>query len=92
MKARANLVVSGMVQGVGYRFFVERVATRYGLTGWVRNRPDGRVEVEVEGERGLINALIEELKVGPRSAYVAAVTTTWKEYQGEFDDFQIRFW
>jgi acylphosphatase len=92
MKARANIIVSGMVQGIGYRFFVERIAARYGLAGWVRNLPDGRVEVEVEGDKGLIGDFIEELKLGPPGAYVSGAKVTWKEYQSEFDGFRIRFW
>ncbi len=89
---RAHIIVKGLVQGVGYRWFVERHAKQLGLTGYVRNLPNGDVEVVVEGARGLIEELIRELKVGPRFASVEDVCVTWQPYKGEFKDFRIRFW
>jgi len=89
---RAHIIVKGLVQGVGYRWFVERHAKQLGLTGYVRNLPDGDVEVVVEGARSLIEELIRELKVGPRFASVEDVRVTWHPYRGKFKDFRIRFW
>ena len=89
---RAHIIVKGLVQGVGYRWFVEHHAKQLGLTGYVRNLPNGDVEVVVEGARGLIEELIRKLKVGPRFASVEDVRVTWQPYKGEFKDFRIRFW
>lgn len=91
MLARAHIFVSGVVQGVYYRFFTQTKAQSLGITGWVRNLPDGRVEAMCEGEKGLVLELIKELKIGPPSAYVSAVNVEWQEYTGEFKDFKIRF-
>jgi acylphosphatase len=72
-KEAAHILVSGRVQGVGYRAFTERTAKSMQLTGWVRNLEDSRVETSVEGERAVIDAFIERLKVGPRYAEVKNV-------------------
>lgn len=62
--------VTGVVQGVGFRWFVRERARRLGLSGWVRNLPDGSVEVAAEGEAGQLDLLREELLRGPRGASV----------------------
>ena len=89
---RAEIVVSGLVQGVGYRFFAERQGRRYGLNGFCRNLPDGTVEVVVEGDYGLICSYIEDLRRGPMSAAVGGVKVKWGDCRDEFDDFRIRFY
>jgi len=63
-------VVSGRVQGVGFRWFVEREAAMLGITGWVRNRDSGTVEVMATGTREQLNALHSRLREGPRAARV----------------------
>ncbi|HID94642.1 MAG TPA: acylphosphatase [Candidatus Latescibacteria bacterium] len=88
---RAHIIVSGVVQGVGYRFFAQRVALNLGLTGYVRNLPNGKVEVEVEGKQGPVDEFIRELRRGPWSAHVTALSVEWSEYRGQFEGFQIRF-
>ncbi|HDN67651.1 MAG: acylphosphatase [Candidatus Latescibacterota bacterium] len=88
---RAHITVSGVVQGVGYRFFAQRVATQLGITGYVRNLPDGRVEVVAEGKQGAMNAFIEELRRGPWSAHVSGFNLETSGYKGEFNRFTIRF-
>lgn len=65
-----RIVVSGRVQGVGFRWFARAEAERLGLSGWVRNRRDGSVEVEVAGGRELIDELANRLRAGPSSAAV----------------------
>lgn len=65
--------VSGMVQGVGYRFFVQRIADRLGIAGYAKNLPDGRVEVYAIGTEGQLQSLRAELKRGPRAASVDEV-------------------
>lgn len=91
MNARAYIIVNGLVQGVGFRWFVEREANKLELTGYVRNLFNGDVEVEVEGERGLIEDLIKILRVGSRSSHVTDVQVSWKNFEGEFNRFIIRF-
>ncbi len=88
---RAHIVVSGVVQGVGYRFFAQRAATEFGITGYVRNLPDGRVEVVTEGKQGLMNSFIEQLRRGPWSAQVSKIDVENSQYKAEFDRFTIRF-
>lgn len=73
---RVRFVVTGRVQGVGYRWFVKAEAVPLGLTGWIRNRTDGAVEGEVEGREDAIDALEACLEVGPASAIVTNVEIT----------------
>jgi acylphosphatase len=89
--ARAHLLISGRVQGVFYRAHTRDEAKRRGLTGWVRNLPDGRVAVMVEGERRLIESLIDWCRQGPPYAYVDEVLVDWQPYQGEFQEFRIAY-
>jgi acylphosphatase len=65
-----GFIVRGRVQGVGFRWYVEREASLLGIIGWVRNNPDGAVEVLATGTRQQINALHEKLRMGPRAARV----------------------
>ena len=73
MEQARQYTVEGMVQGVGFRFFVERVAGQLGLGGYVKNRRDGRVEVYAIGEPEKLGELKRRLEVGPRSAHVQRV-------------------
>jgi acylphosphatase len=86
---RAKLLVTGKVQGVGYRAFAARVASQRNLRGGVRNIDDGRVELEVEGPKVRILDLIEELKIGPPASRVAAVEVEWSPSIGRFVDFNV---
>ena len=90
MKVGAHIIVKGMVQGVSFRFFVYHRATRLGLNGYVRNLYDGNVKIKVEGERSLIEELIKEVKVGPRSARVTDVDISWKNAEDLYSHFEIR--
>jgi acylphosphatase len=82
--------VHGRVQGVGYRFFVRRQASALALRGYVRNLPDGAVEVIAEGSRRSLEQLRRELERGPIGAEVDAVDTSWSSAEGAFGTFQIR--
>jgi len=86
---RANLVVSGCVQGVFFRAHTQREAAVLGLTGWVRNLNDGRVEILVEGEKEKVEGLISAVREGPPMSNVEAVDVSWMEYRREFADFRI---
>jgi acylphosphatase len=87
----AHLLISGLVQGVGYRWFVMRKANEYSLKGYVRNLYTDDVEVEVEGNKGLIQEFIKELRIGPRSAHVTDIKIQWGDYQGKYKNFDIKF-
>lgn len=86
---RARIVVSGRVQGVGYRAFAHRVATVHGLVGGVRNLDDGRVELDVEGPKSSIEAALAQLRAGPPAGRVTKVETEWKTATGRFSGFSI---
>ncbi|MFQ5896344.1 MAG: acylphosphatase [Nitrospinota bacterium] len=91
MKRRLHLLVHGMVQGVGYRFAVQRQAERLGLSGWVRNCPDGTVELAAEGEEETLQLLLAWCRQGPRGARVRAVEPRWEEAKEEAGGFRIAF-
>ena len=86
---RLHLVVTGEVQGVGFRWYVQRVARSLGLHGEVRNRPDGAVEIEAEGDRACLEGLVEAAREGPAGAAVDRVDARWAEGPARFRDFQI---
>jgi acylphosphatase len=88
--ARAHLLVSGRVQGVYYRQSTVEEARRRGLTGWVRNLPDGRVEAEAEGERAEVLALVEWCRSGPPAARVDGVEVAWMAPTGADHGFGAR--
>lgn len=91
MERRVHIVVNGLVQGVGFRYFTFRKAKELGLTGFVKNLPDGTVEVEAEGEQGMLQELIDAIKIGPRSAVVNEVNTDWNTFTGEYDQFRVQY-
>jgi acylphosphatase len=77
-----RLVITGRVQGVGYRFWAERTAMGLGLRGWVRNRTDGSVELQANGADAAVASLIEACRQGPRAAIVADITVADVEDDG----------
>ena len=84
------LTINGLVQGVGFRWFIRRVANQLGLTGWVRNNPDGTVSVCAEGEEGKLLEFLEICRSGPFGAEVGKVVETWTEVEGgNFVGFEI---
>jgi acylphosphatase len=86
---RIHLIVRGRVQDVFFRASTQREARRLGLTGWVRNRPDGAVELVAEGEEDQVKDLLAWAQHGPATARVDKVDTRWRSYTGEFADFRI---
>jgi acylphosphatase len=86
---RAVFVVTGSVQGVGFRWYVLQAARALGLTGEVRNRTDGAVVVEAEGERETLGRLLDAVREGPAMATVRQVDVSWSEGAGQFRDFRI---
>lgn len=90
-KVRLSAIVHGRVQGVGFRFFAQLRASELGLTGYVRNRWDGTVEVVAEGEGDALRRFLGELRMGPRSAIADRIDVRWEDYTGEFRYFEVRF-
>jgi acylphosphatase len=88
-RARLHARVTGLVQGVGFRYFVLEAAHRLGLSGWVRNLPDRQVEVVAEGERGRLEQLLATLSQGPSGSRVREVDSQWLLPRGEFQGFRI---
>jgi len=84
-----RFVVTGVVQGVGYRIFALRAAEARGVRGWVRNLPDGGVEVLAEGEEAEIARLREALRTGPRHARVDALLESEEAPTGRFRGFDV---
>lgn len=87
---RIHAVVSGMVQGVGYRYFTVTTALKLGLTGWVRNLMNGDVELEAQGARGDVAMLISRLKLGPKWSEVSRVAVDEIEPVPAETNFRVR--
>lgn len=90
MRVRRRFVITGRVQGVGFRYFTHDAALREGVGGWVRNLPDGSVEVEVEGEVTAVDRVEASLRRGPSSARVDHVTVDEQTPKERTIDFFIR--
>jgi len=87
-----SATVYGRVQGVYFRYFVQNVAGRLSLKGYVRNLASGdAVEVQAEGEKQQLNKLLEQLKVGPPRARVERVEVKWAHYSGQFGAFSVKY-
>ena len=86
---RLHLVVLGRVQGVGFRWYIAQQGKTLGVCGAVRNRADGAVEIDAEGERAALERLIEAARLGPRDARVDQVLEGWAEGAARFADFTI---
>ncbi|MBW1904459.1 MAG: acylphosphatase [Deltaproteobacteria bacterium] len=90
---RIHLVVRGRVQGVYFRATAQREARQHGLSGWVKNRPDGSVEIVAEGEEDDVKDFLKDFLAwshdGPSTARVDAVDVRWRSYTGEYTDFRI---
>ncbi|BCX03186.1 MAG: acylphosphatase [Candidatus Roseilinea sp.] len=89
-RTRLHAIVRGIVQGVNFRYYTQREAQRLLLTGWVRNRLDGAVEVVAEGTRAQLERLLDFLHSGPPMAHVSGVEATWQPATGEFTTFEVR--
>jgi acylphosphatase len=90
-KERVRIVVSGIVQGVFFRSYTSQKAGMLNLKGWVRNTSDGSVEIVAEGDRELLNELLQWSYHGPSSARVDHVDFSFEPYQGEFNSFGVRY-
>ncbi len=88
---KAEVTVQGVVQGVGYRFFVLNQARLYDVKGYVKNMPDGTVQVVAEGDKGIVKDFIERLRIGPLSAHVTGVDVKWDENDSGFTEFRLQY-
>jgi acylphosphatase len=89
MKARAHVFISGLVQGVFFRWETRKNALKNNVKGWVRNLRDGRVEAVFEGEKEDIEKMIKFCEKGPPGAKVEKLEVKWENYKGEYENFEI---
>lgn len=87
---RAAVRIEGRVQGVWFRQSTKLTADKFGVSGWVRNNPDGSVEAIFEGNRPAVQAVIDWCQQGPELARVDDLRATWHQATGEFSDFRVR--
>jgi acylphosphatase len=90
VKVGCKIHVSGIVQGVGFRYFVFKKARYLSLEGFAKNLVNGAVEIYAEGERSLVEELIALVKIGPPNAHVSGINVAWEEWKGTFSNFKIR--
>ncbi len=84
-----KIIVTGRVQGVGYRYFIARIAGDLELTGYAKNLFNGDVEIIAEGRFEFLEGLIEKAKSGPRGAHVKTCKTEWLDFKKKYDKFEI---
>jgi acylphosphatase len=89
MRVARRFVVSGRVQGVGFRYFTQDTALREGVTGWVRNLPDGRVEALLEGDADAVTRVERAVRKGPRGARVDRVYVDDEDPSGLYTTFSV---
>lgn len=90
-KARVNIIVTGIVQMVGFRYNTVSKASQLDIKGWVRNNRNGSVEIMAEGRREDVEELVKWCHKGPSGAVVKSVDYNWLDYVGDFKDFSINF-
>ncbi len=91
IKERVNIIVQGSVQGVFYRARTKEKALELELTGWVRNRIDGTVEIVAEGNKEDLERLVEWSRSGPKHAHVTNIDVSWQPFTDEFGDFTVKY-
>ncbi len=84
-----KIIVSGRVQGVGYRYFISRIARELGLLGYAKNLFSGEVEIIAEGRKEFLDALIEKAGVGPEGAKVKTCKVEWLDFKKKYDKFEV---
>ena len=88
---RLHLVFKGRVQGVGFRFTAERIALELGVKGWVRNLPNGDVEIVMEGSEPEINETLERIQQSALGKHIKKCDKNWQDYRKEFTEFRVEF-
>lgn len=90
-QARVHVWVTGQVQGVGFRAFVQQSGAVFGLTGWVRNVGYDQVETVAEGPRPVLERFAAAVQTGPRASQVEQTRLEWETPTGEFNRFEVRY-
>ena len=90
MQVRVHVLISGLVQGVGFRYFAYNKAKSLTLMGHVRNLYSGDVEIEAEGDRSLVEEFIKQVKVGPRAAHVKDMKIEWIKCTETHSGFEVQ--
>ncbi len=90
-QACARVLISGRVQGVGYRFFITSRAEDFPVAGYVRNLETGAVEIEVEGQKQIVMDFINEVRKGPRHAEIRDFQIEWKPFKMTYDHFFVKY-
>jgi acylphosphatase len=91
VKSRVKVIVKGIVQGVNFRYYAQRQAAKFNITGWVKNLPDGSVAAVFEGDEQDVEAMVQWCRRGPPSAQVTELIAQPEEYRGEFSSFSVKF-
>ena len=86
-----SIRITGVVQGVGFRFTSERLARGLDVAGWVKNTNDGRVELACEGEESVVAGFLKKINNGLLKSYIENADVSWSDATGEFRGFEIRF-
>lgn len=89
MNTRLHLIVKGRVQGVFFRLYAKNTAKKLGITGWVRNNPNGTVEIVAEGTKSALETLLEKCRNGSVWSKVDEIEEKWGKATGEFKDVEI---
>ncbi len=87
----AHIIITGTVQGVGFRYYTRRLASSLGLTGFVKNLANGEVEIEAEGDKQNVQKLTRDLQTKDMSEYISELKLEWAPYQNKYQDFTITF-
>jgi acylphosphatase len=90
MRVARKFLITGRVQGVGFRYFTQRVASQHGIAGWVRNTPDGRVEINAGGDVEAMRQFEREISTGPAGAHVDHIDTIEISAERPTSEFMIR--
>jgi acylphosphatase len=90
-KSRVKVIVKGIVQGVNFRYYSQRQAAKFNVSGWVKNLPDGSVAAVFEGDEQDVEAMVQWCRRGPPSAHVTELIAQPEEYRGEFSSFSVKF-
>jgi acylphosphatase len=90
-KVKAQLIISGKVQGVWFRAETQKAAVRFGVNGWVKNKKDGTVEAVAEGDKRDVTSLVNWCNTGSPLSRVDKVDVTWERYTGEFREFKVEY-
>jgi acylphosphatase len=88
---RLHLIMTGRVQGMGFRFSIERLCTKLGVNGWAKNNSDGTLEAMFEADEDKLNEVLEFCKKGPTFAIVENTEINWDECLDEFKEFRIKY-